>query len=1222
MRVIPRLLICLAALCPMAAFAFNGEHYTVEPVTVVIGEVPLITETQTPVAVTVTVSNSSDAPLQATLRTRMTDGWRTQEPAETPLTIPAQGDAKKELHVICPADAYSALYPLHVTAVFNKEGKRTECHAVQIIETKLPPRPVSAEWQRLTLLDGGALNLVNAKSWRVRWQYFDGDWVEQPPNWQGSAEGSRASMQRGRSVVRGGVTRRVINMHPPWTGGVGTIMTVFKIMLPETPARLSFCTAIRDNTEKEPPSDGVLFRVWADDGTGPKQIFERFSDAKVWEPGEVDLSAYAGKTIELALESHPGPNRDTTCDSSYWGAPVIISGERPAVRTPEERAVRVAELTKVGRAVLRGEEPPREVHVFTAGEGEEAFACVISPGEYGLLDAEIVLVYPDRVLAFHGFRVSVNDERLGTPESGLVLAGTTPGRPARPLKLAHHFKGPDWNCDLLVTVAVEGDAIRFDFDCDERITELSIGAFDQIARRCYLGPGNVIEEPEYLRIGSGGHGLATSYFGCDFEGGVSLLQATTVPPDYCEARPAERAYPLVTHLNGSLTLVPSPKGCFDAALKLQHIWQPEPAGGVAKVAGKFVFDVWGGRYADIAEDMERAARYGLTDSMLIVHNWQRWGYDYRLPDIYPPNARYGSLEDMQRIGAVCRAHGILWGPHDNYIDFYPDAEGYSYDHICFTRDGRPVKAWINRGRDAQSYRWRPDHIQPFVERNLRLIKPNLKPTAYFIDVFSSIPVIDFYDRDGAYHSKLETQRRWGEAFAWIRDFLGGDAPQISEAGHDHLIGYLDGGQCQMRRITPDRQRQAWGVKCADWERTPWFNALWHDKFILHGVGYSNRYQGGLSFVTHGIYSDDYLSSEVLCGNPGMVRAGFGRGWVAKYWLIEPLMRSLALATMTGHEFAGDNLHRQTVTWSNGATVHVNRGEQPWKVAGHTLPQYGFYAEGDGVVSAVERIEGVRVAHAQAPDYLFVDARSVDPATRFPITVRVAELEYLGGRAFRIAYTWTAERPTDKEHRAFVHFCSDRAKRSDGIVFQGDHVPDPPTTRWQGEVRTETTVTLPEGVRPGEYDIRAGLYVPGGSRLRLRGPTDGSSRIKLGKVVVASEGEKITDIRFQPEDYGPPETVDFNRQAKVIDFGPVATNGAFRLVLVDGALVLTPLPEQPPAEVRLDLAKLFEGRGPERISRIVALDEDEQPGDESKFEQADSTVSFSTDGEAFAYRLEG
>ena len=42
------------------------------------------------------------------------------------------------------------------------------------------------------------------------------------------------------------------------------------------------------------------------------------ADSKRWVAGEADLSKFAGRTILLRLESNPGPNHDTTCDSSFW----------------------------------------------------------------------------------------------------------------------------------------------------------------------------------------------------------------------------------------------------------------------------------------------------------------------------------------------------------------------------------------------------------------------------------------------------------------------------------------------------------------------------------------------------------------------------------------------------------------------------------------------------------------------------------------------------------------------------------------------------------------------------------------------------------------------------------------------------------------------------------------------------------------------------------------
>jgi hypothetical protein len=406
------------------------------------------------------------------------------------------------------------------------------------------------------------------------------------------------------------------------------------------------------------------------------------------------------------------------------------------------------------------------------------------------------------------------------------------------------------------------------------------------------------------------------------------------------------------------------------------LFDKQASDGFERKAGRFVFDIWGGRYTEIAETMKRMAAYGLTDSLLTVHVWQRWGYDYRLPDIYPPQPQLGTVEDMQQIAEICAEHDIPWGLHDNYIDIYPDAAEYSYDHICFTEQGEPIKAWLNKGREAQSYLWRPDHIMPFVQRNLKLIKPDLKPTHYFIDVFTSRPCFDFYDKQGNFHSMLETRKCWGESFAWIRDYLGDDAPMTSEAGHDQLVGYIAGSDCQHLQLTPTSARFCTKLSCEDWQRVPWFDAVLHDKFSLHGVGYSGRYQGGRDRQDHGIESDDYISAEILEGHALMIdRPAFGRGAVRKYWLAQDFVRSIALDEIENVQFVGDDIHRQIIKWKSGGCVYVNRGEEDWTVAAKVLPQYGYFAKNGVIESSIERIGGVIVEQSRGSSRCYFNARA-------------------------------------------------------------------------------------------------------------------------------------------------------------------------------------------------------------------------------------------------------
>jgi APA family basic amino acid/polyamine antiporter len=253
---------------------------------------------------------------------------------------------------------------------------------------------------------------------------------------------------------------------------------------------------------------------------------------------------------------------------------------------------------------------------------------------------------------------------------------------------------------------------------------------------------------------------------------------------------------------------------------------------------------------------------------------------------------------------------------------------------------------------------------PLRVRNVRLIRDGLAPTAYFIDVWSSIGPYDYWTHDGRF-----------------RDTLGG-APQISESGHDQLIGWLDGAQANHLRVgEPPQGCSAWAVwpiKTRDAERVPWLDAAHHDRFILHGAGYEDRYRGGLDAQEHGIYSDDYVATEMLTGHPAMVPAPFGRGVVRKYWLLQDAARALARRRIETVEFAGGDIHRQRVLWEGGGEVWVNRGQSPWHVAGHELGPYGFFCRvpaGDGVVeAAVERQGGRTVEWSLSPLRLYVNDR--------------------------------------------------------------------------------------------------------------------------------------------------------------------------------------------------------------------------------------------------------
>jgi len=982
-------LVIFLLLAAETVVAFNGHIVTEGPLKLTIDGIEDVTEYDKPCLVNVTVKNNADSELPVKLRmSGLVDEWYAVGETQKRLVVASGEEAKLTFRIAAGKGAYSALYPVHVYATFQHRGRAVTAHAVQIFKSNFKkavrsptvlgtPYGEPVEMPMNIVPTQVTLPLWSLRTHRVAWCYYDKPLVYMPIGWQGSSPESSANFSN-LSVTRG-TTKHTIQMHPPWKPGGGTIFAEFLLKLPDvTPLKLVFANAIRNHTATEPPSDGVTFRVWA----GDEKLFERHTDSKIWVDGQADLSKFAGKKILLRLESHPGPKRDTTCDSSYWGEPMIVAGTLPAQLTDSGRE----ELRSRARSIVKSQKKSAKNEFLFKLEDDYAAAIVL--GKNGLADSAIAFGKGTRCVVFDGLQVSVLRHKVGPQPSQLIVrkVDTKKDRLFGKLSINHHLSLADEDFVLTAEVWKDKSGLRIKLECPKRITDIALGQADQKAPRVYYGHGYCIVEPETFRADFGGHNLSTSHVGFDFDKGISLLTACDNPPDYLEVNPDQRIYALHTHLDATIVFVPSTKGAFDCARKYRPLFDKKAADGVKRKAGRFVFDIWGGRYAEIAETMKRMIAYGLTDSLLTVHVWQRWGYDYRLPDIYPPQPQLGTVEDMQRIAKVCAEHDIPWGLHDNYIDFYPDAADYSYDHICFTEQGAPIKAWINKGRNAQSYRWRPDHIMPFVKRNLKLIKPNLKPTHYFIDVFTALPCFDFYDRQGNFHSMLETRKSWGEAFAWIRNYLGGNAPTTSEAGHDQLIGYLDGSDCQHMTLSPEKGWPHIRISCKDWERVPWFDAVLHDKFSLHGVGYPSRYKLKQAQSDQRITeSDDYISAEILEGHALMTdRRAFGRGAVRKYWLAQDFIRSIALDKIENVEFVDGDIHRQLITWKSGAHVYVNRGDKDWKVAGKTLPQYGYFAKNGLVESSIERINGVIVEQSRGPSRCYVNARGSRNVNKVPI----------------------------------------------------------------------------------------------------------------------------------------------------------------------------------------------------------------------------------------------
>ncbi|MCL2624657.1 MAG: hypothetical protein FWD31_13430, partial [Planctomycetaceae bacterium] len=398
------------------AFAYICDKDAIGPLSVTIDKIEKVTQFDTPYNVKVAFQNDSDAVISVAITAESIEQV-TVSPAESALTVPAKGTAETILQVQCAAGAYNAHYPVHVFAKFEWEGEKHVLHPVQVFETDFgaagtAKKPVgktqygndvftgamvtdAAQLPLIVLPSVGGIALTETDAYRVTWQQ-DRDRVATILNigWQGNDPRSNTHFSK-ILMTRGGVSRRSLSIHPPYLGGPGTMFTEYLVQLPDTggiqantpsntaPITFSSYIAIRDIVAPEPESDGVTFAVWVATGDfadGGVKVGEKHTASKTWEPFEVDLSQFAGQTVLLRLQSDPGPRRDTTCDSAFWGTPLLHVGEAPKLLTAEEKAELFAENL---RALQTGRSENMRTVVF---ELKDDMRAAVTKGNYAFLD--------------------------------------------------------------------------------------------------------------------------------------------------------------------------------------------------------------------------------------------------------------------------------------------------------------------------------------------------------------------------------------------------------------------------------------------------------------------------------------------------------------------------------------------------------------------------------------------------------------------------------------------------------------------------------------------------------------------------------------------------------------------------------------------------------------------------------------------------------------------
>lgn len=805
-------------------------------------------------------------------------------------------------------------------------------------------------------LPPGETRLLDIGLYRVGWQSYGREPVWMPVSWVGHFDAQSGISYTGWGRVSG---REALLMHSPWHVPAGRTWAEYRLVLPASgPIQLSFGIAMGPDVATPDKSDGVTFSGAVSAGGEERELFRRHHAGADWLDYTFDLSEHAGQRVTLRLQVEPGPNQSASWDYSFFGDARITVGEgRPdrsalVARLSQGRAGRAnsrASATALSNNSRQGVVPsnllPFENTLERAGQRWQF--------TYAGADARLVCTWDPATGTLDDFTVRVDNQRPFRPAlgGGVTATITVDGAPktwalrgGRPtevrrtgdtLHVLWEYDAPPGAPPLAgggLRVAwsyrVQGKALVISARCDQPvISRFSLGEAAAALRRTFAVP--------YL-LGRVSFLPAEQVFAARYLD-WTVSHASSCPQGTADYEPRTDGQRNLLFETGYVAVSP------EVGEVLPNI--PHPASPhLAELGPRIMLDVWGhhgGTYAGDAEKLRELKDNGVDHLVIIQHDWQRYGYDVKLPDHLPANPAYGGDAGLIEYGRAANECGYLWSLHENYIDLYPDAPSYDPAARVLRADGSPSPAWYNPGTKVQSFGLKSNRALEYARQNSPEAHRRYGTTAAYLDVHTCVPPWHQLDHDATQPlagMALAKVKNDIELFQFERNVHGG--PLFGEgANHFYWAGRCDGVEAQVQ---------------GGEDHTPFldFDLLkLHPQMVNHGLGYYERwYRRGYS-LTYGRDAgsvqqwDKYRAMELAYGHAGFlghVLVHNVQAVAREHHLMHPVQRlygaskpveiryevegqwvpaSVALA-------AGDTT-RQRIRYDSGLTLWVNWRAETW-----------------------------------------------------------------------------------------------------------------------------------------------------------------------------------------------------------------------------------------------------------------------------------------------------
>lgn len=206
------------------------------------------------------------------------------------------------------------------------------------------------------------------------------------------------------------------------------------------------------------------------------------------------------------------------------------------------------------------------------------------------------------------------------------------------------------------------------------------------------------------------------------------------------------------------------------------------------LAGKTILDLWAERsFTEDSELVRELARRGISDLIVLRHNWQRCGFDDCYPNILPANSLWGGDPALEELSHAAQQAGYLFALHENYVDIYPNAEDFTPELVALNPEGEPVPAWFNKTTGTQSILLSPPRSPQVASRFAPEIHRRYNTSAVYLDVSTAVNPSEKVD----YNAVIAGNARLRTTLESYRQLLekvrqAHQSPVIGEGGY-HLL---------------------------------------------------------------------------------------------------------------------------------------------------------------------------------------------------------------------------------------------------------------------------------------------------------------------------------------------------------------------------------------------------------------------------------------------------